>query len=265
TSTAVTQCSFSSWYRKFRAHTFASKIIPLPVAFVEFLLADGIVVEQGRPSCVEQPLLDTSDSETESNDGEDDTETLRSTSFPTLEAQVAEAIQQLGGAVFPKLNWSAPKDAAWIATTRNLHCTTYADILLLMKSSDVVVHDLVHAYDDCQAASSPTDVASPVLVLRQWQTMNPAHEFRCFVRDGCVVAISQRDMAHYAFLEPVQQRAIDAIRQFHADVTSQFALSEFVFDVYFEQLEQSHSMIKLVDFAPWGGTTNPLLFSWEEL
>jgi hypothetical protein len=49
----------------------------------------------------------------------------------------------------------------------------------LLKSSDVAVHDLLHAYDDCRI--STTTKAQPTLILRQWQTINPAHEFRCFV------------------------------------------------------------------------------------
>ncbi len=34
--------------------------------------------------------------------------------FPELYATIQAAIESLGGAVFPKLNWSAPRDASWM-------------------------------------------------------------------------------------------------------------------------------------------------------
>lgn len=38
-------------------------------------------------------------------------------SFPDLEKKLSKGIEKLGGAVFPKLNWSAPRDASWISNT----------------------------------------------------------------------------------------------------------------------------------------------------
>ena len=32
-------------------------------------------------------------------------------------------IIELGGAVVPKLNWSAPKDAIWLSPDKQLKCT----------------------------------------------------------------------------------------------------------------------------------------------
>ncbi|KAI8055219.1 D123-domain-containing protein [Syncephalis plumigaleata] len=248
TDDAITRCSLANWYKQFRGHTFTSKTIPLSTEFTEFLLADGIVLDHQQLTAV---WSDDSDNEVDNDDDDDNTEALQSTSFPAIEEQVTTAIRQLGGSVFPKLTWSAPKDAAWIATTRNLSCTNYSDIILLLKSSDVVVHDLLHAYDDCNTSINVK--AQPTLILRQWQTINPAHEFRCFVRDRQLIAISQRDMTYYAFLEPMKQQIIDVIQQFYTNVISQFTLNDFVFD------------IKLVDFAPFGGSTNPLLFTWNDL
>lgn len=107
-------------------------------------------------------------------------------SFPELEAEMREAIAELGGAVFPKLNWSAPKvrlplrlsplarafasgphycapppspppaahsaqDATWISTTGTLKCDSPSEVFVLLKSSDFVVHDLAHA---CASPSS---------------------------------------------------------------------------------------------------------------
>jgi len=91
--------------------------------------------------------------------------------FPEFNVKVQEAINVLGGCVFPKLNWSAPRvsrfdsqlfiihmnvqyshfsisfclpsqDANWIALNSSLQCQSLSDIFLLFKSSDFITHDL---------------------------------------------------------------------------------------------------------------------------
>jgi hypothetical protein len=79
-------------------------------------------------------------------------------SFPELEAALTAAIEALGGAVCPKLNWSVPRDAAWV-NGGTLRCETPGDVMLLLKSSDFVQHDLdleqtcVRCLDVCMCAS----------------------------------------------------------------------------------------------------------------
>lgn len=62
-------------------------------------------------------------------------------SFPELETAITAAIATLGGAVCPKLSWSVPRDAAWV-NGGTLKCATAGDVMLLLKSSDFVQHDL---------------------------------------------------------------------------------------------------------------------------
>jgi hypothetical protein len=51
---------------------------------------------------------------------------------------------------------------------------------MLLKGSDCIFHDLdVHAK---LPPASPGAAFPVVLVLREWFNLNPAHEFRCFVR-----------------------------------------------------------------------------------
>ncbi|KAK9098133.1 hypothetical protein Syun_025178 [Stephania yunnanensis] len=75
-------------------------------------------------------------------------------SFEDLELKIKDSIQVLGGVAFPKLNWSAPKDSAWIGTTGTLQCTSFREISLLLRSSESLVHDLCHAFDSCVDKSS---------------------------------------------------------------------------------------------------------------
>ena len=44
---AVTACQFAAWYPSFMDVAFASKIIQLPPAFVEYLVQDGVFLPEG--------------------------------------------------------------------------------------------------------------------------------------------------------------------------------------------------------------------------
>lgn len=101
-------------------------------------------------------------------------------SFQELELKLKESIESLGGTVFPKLNWSSPKDTAWISSTGTLKCTSFSEISLLLKSSDSVIHDLRHPYDSCsdKTLSRPPHF---YLALRKWYpSLRPEMEFHCF-------------------------------------------------------------------------------------
>ena len=50
-------------------------------------------------------------------------------------------MQKLGGCVVPKLNWSCPIDSVWISIN-GIRCHSADDVLLLLKASDRVAHDL---------------------------------------------------------------------------------------------------------------------------
>jgi hypothetical protein len=118
-----------------------------------------------------------------------------------LNKLIKEAIEDLGGSCFVKLNWSAPKDAAWIAFGNSLECKTPQDIYLLLKSSDFIMHDLLYAYNDCydKEESQNRNQMQFHLVIREWvgNFINPALEFRCFVKGKKMIAICQRDVRNY--------------------------------------------------------------------
>ena len=46
-------------------------------------------------------------------------------------AAIDKAIDFLGGAISPKLNWSCPKDAVWVATGSTHRCTNADEARLL--------------------------------------------------------------------------------------------------------------------------------------
>ncbi|KAJ3414673.1 hypothetical protein HDV05_006208 [Chytridiales sp. JEL 0842] len=279
TASDVRNCALPAWYDKFRKITLKSIIIPLPEDFVDYLNADGVFLpldSNGQPQPNMEYLRDSdSDSNSSSMDDDDDDHDEESPSwskiphFPELQQRIQDAIEELGGTVFPKLNWSSPKDASWMSLDGTLKCKSISDILLLLKSSDFIAHDLSHAFEICGDApvseeTIPTRPDTFVLVLRKWYDLNPSMEFRCFVKDNRIIGISQRDFVnHYPFL--VQSRAeiesrINAF--FEGEIRTKFPNSSYAFDVY---VNRNNEKVWLVDFSPFGSSTDSLLFSWNEL
>ncbi|GAA5870789.1 hypothetical protein JCM3774_001678 [Rhodotorula dairenensis] len=153
----VLACQFSSWYPRFkRVAPKATVIRPLPEDehLIDFLEADGLFLPDGSGPMGISELSDNSDTdageEDDDDDDDDDDDGLRPTfSFPRLDAEIRSAIAKYDGAVFPKLNWSSPQDAAWMVAGQTMKCQTPADVYLLLKSSDFISHDLDHAFADC--------------------------------------------------------------------------------------------------------------------
>jgi hypothetical protein len=206
-------------------------------------------------------------------------------SFPALEQRISDALEELGGAAFVKLNWSAPVDAVSIAGS--LKATTPGAVFLLLKSSDMITHDLTAAFDRCApaaasaasaastgsaAASAPAAVAvappprvTPTLVLRKWCNLHRSNEWRCFVQRGSLVAACQRDCGTFFPFLSAQSAAVAAtLGAFYLDVAPFAPASHdasYVMDVYVD----TRGRPRLIDFNVFGGSTDPLMFTWEEL
>ncbi|CAD7700352.1 unnamed protein product [Ostreobium quekettii] len=162
----------------------------------------------------------TSTSEEESTDGsegEDSDARVRDyqQEFSSLLADVNSAIEELGGKVAPKLNWSAPLDAVWMLPGRSLKCENADEVVMLLKSSDRVAHDICHAFDHCPGGPS---LPRPdfFLALRKWYDLRPEGEFRAFVRSQELVGASQRDVSQ-PFAMAAGQRATvrELLLEFH--------------------------------------------------
>ncbi|KAF3045394.1 hypothetical protein E8E11_006713 [Didymella keratinophila] len=259
----ILNCSYHSWHPKFRAVTPKARLVPLPAAFLDYLRSDGIVLP---PEETDNPAWSDDDSgifsgPDNNNDGDEEADTDPSVRWRDAHDAIASTIDELGGKVAPKLNWSAPKDATWIAATNSMECSSPNDIYLLLKSSDFITHDLAHAFDD--TAPGPEPDIPYHLVLRKWINLNPSVEFRCFVRGRRLIALCQRDLNHFDFLFGMQDRLARLIQDFFDDkVRDSFPDPDFTFDVY---VPPPHDRVWVVDFNPWAQRTDPLLFSWLEL
>eukprot|EP00850_Spirogloea_muscicola_P004203 SM000018S03568 [mRNA] locus=s18:36257:41918:- [translate_table: standard] len=262
----VLQCQFQNWYPSFRSLSFRSEIVSLPEAFVSYLLEDGVFLPGHSEAIPSKPRQEQWEAHTDDykvlRDEEDTSAEPEVPIFADLCDQLRAAIHRLGGAVVPKLNWSCPKDTTWISPSGSLKCTNPDEVILLLKSSDTLVHDLCHAFEACEDASRerPDEV---VLVLRKWYDLHPGMEFRCFVQDHHLLGVCQRDVAsHYpVLLQKRETLRANLLQFFEKHIKDKFACKSYVFDVYVTRNEQ----VKLVDFNTYGGVTLPLLYTWEEL
>ncbi|KAI0947119.1 hypothetical protein AcV7_009632 [Taiwanofungus camphoratus] len=215
---------FSSWYPRFSSLSIKSTIIrPLSQEFREYLDSDSVFVPEGAEDVPAESTL--SDDEGYDLEGSEEADELqRKFAFPDLDAQIREAISDYG-AVFPKLNFSSPRDSAWILPASSpLKCTSPADVYLLLKSSDFVQHDLDInlVFDGCEPQPSfGADATIHVdyeleLVLRKWYPVDRSRELRCFVRQEVLLGLSQRDPNYYDFWNGpgTQSRVVEAVTHF---------------------------------------------------
>ncbi|KAM3291494.1 cell division cycle protein [Capsicum chacoense] len=266
----VNRCQIQEWYPKFKSDSIKTMIHELPESFIEYLTDDNrpfllplsIDDADALPNRIHKPE-EEEDFEVSEGSEDESEQPLPPPSFPELETKIKESIKALGGSVFPKLNWSAPKDAAWISPTGNLCCNSFSEVALLLRASDSLVHDLCHVYDSC----SDKTVSRPpkfFLALRKWySSLRPEMEFRCFVHNGILVGVSQREVTgFYPALVEKKDELITLIQRFFTNKVKQsFESESYTFDIYVANDER----VKLLDFNPWGAFTLPLLFTWEEL
>lgn len=245
----ILNCSISAWHPKYRNITPKTRIIEIggSVPFMKWLYADGIILPDDDDA-------DYDENEDVSKDWRDLHNTIRNT------------IAELGGAVMPKLNWSAPKDSVHM-NANTMVCRLPSEIYLLLKSSDFISHDLYHAFEDCVNTEENTSLdrydIKYVLALRKsvpgW---NPSVEFRCFVRNKKLLCISQRERGLFPFLHKMRDNILSLIVDFFNIRLGDFEDDNFVFDVY---IPDPYNKVWLVDINPWASWTDPLLFSWKEL
>ncbi|KAK7755395.1 hypothetical protein SLS62_002622 [Diatrype stigma] len=294
----ILHCSYDYWFPKYRTSCIKSRIIPLSPEFVEYIREDGIVLADDDGNAGEgdgddddeewqigptgaQPRIPSgpgSDSDSDSDEDDDDEppKLPPNQRFPELHQAIKDRIAELGGAVAPKLNWSAPQDATWISPHQNtIKCTSPNDVYLLLKSSNFITHDLEHAFDACTPTAAPAAVSAsasvsppassttptptttnptttttsnkstqppfqPVLVLRSYFNPHTAMEFRCFVKHRNLVAISQRDLRHFDFLRSLRADVVARAAQlFNHRLRFTFPERSFAFDVYIPERDGS--------------------------
>jgi hypothetical protein len=269
-------CQFSAWYPRFASCTPRSAIIPLSEAVVSYLtdtssgtitLPEGFCQSCHRASTGEDSWSDCDswdDGPAGVEDESDSEEAAPQHSFPDLLEKINLALVDLGGSAFPKLNWSSPRDAAWM-NGGSLKCFSPGDIMALLKGSTFASHDLEGAFAACRDAQGRIKPDEITLVLRKWCNLQPGMLFRCFVKCGRLQGICQRDCcSFYAYLrEPEFAKRIGELAAvfLREQAAPHFPDPSFVLDIYVDR----RSRVWLIDFNPYCSVTDSLLFSWSEL
>jgi len=153
-----------------------------------------------------------------------------------------------------------------LSTSSRLKCTTPADVYLLLKSSDFAQHDQSPetVFGGCEDASNPPSYDLE-LVLRKWYHVDTSREFRCFVRNGALIGISQREPNPYDYMleSDFKEKVKRTIASFwEREVSGKWPTEDYVFDFLLTRnLESGH----IIDFQPFASKTDSLLFTYEEL
>ncbi|XP_059152680.1 cell division cycle protein 123 homolog [Physella acuta] len=276
----VLNCSFPEWYCNFKGITTESIIIPLPGTFLNYLHTDGVVLpESSNHGIYTKTKKMAMDGDEDDEDIRDDelmkkyeadwatdysSKTAMSPDFGEFDIKVKSAIKSLGGKVFPKLNWSSPKDAHWIAFDKSLMCTCPSDVYLLLKSSQFIAHDLDQPFLMCEDYTPNTHDSSLnfYLILRKWEPPDPSTEFRCFVHENKLIGVCQRNAnKFYPHILNDKKSIVEDISTFLNQSLTVFPDSNYVFDIAYKK----KGCVYLIDFNPYGVVTDALMFTWDEL
>jgi hypothetical protein len=256
TKSQIDECDIKNWYPKLSKFTYKTVIIPLPQEFVDYLNADSCFVPgfEGK-SNNEYDVDSDSDGDTNSVSSQ-----IHIPEFPLLDAAIKEGIEAVGKSAFCKLNWSSPKDASWIAFGNSMQCFTPQDIYILLKASDFINHDLLHAYDYC-IDNNKHSQPEFVLALRAFDSgLELKSEFRCFIKQKKIIAISQRDSNFYEYLSSKKIEIQNAIFEFYDKIQQNVLMDYFCIDVCVVGVS-----VLLIDFNPFCEFTDPLLFEWQDI
>ena len=236
-------CSIAAWYDAHKNVTFKTILVPLPAPFVEWLRSDGpCVLPRTKYGARVTARTHNRDDDCELSDSDDDGAAPH---FPAVEAAIDEAIAAVGGCAFVKLNWSSPKDAAWLGS---LECATAGDAFALLAASSLVKDDAARTVD-------------LVLAVRRFVTVEPSREFRCFVLDGRLVAACQRRV-DTVFRDLSDESTLGEMRaRLRAFFDRALRLpTHCVVDVVIERRSTY-----LVDVNVAAQRTDPLLFEWGDV
>ena len=99
------------------------------------------------------------------------------------------------------------------------------------------------------------------ICVRPYRHMTLAREFRLFVVDGKLAAMSQYNLIrHFYRLDGVKEDYLALAEKFVSDVAWKIPVDRVVIDIYIT----SSNKVMVIDLNPWGEPTSPLLLrKWE--
>ncbi|GLG93678.1 CSON005131 protein [Gryllus bimaculatus] len=184
-TTDIEDFSYEKWYPIFKDEAIESMIIPIAKDELEYLRVGPLILPKEACRKIYHDSSTERNYSVEWSDEDDDSPETEPPTFPVFSNKLKNALNSLGGEVFVKTNWHAPKDATWITTGRTLKCTSLEDIYLLLKSSDLISKDICHEFK----TDNGDNDEKHVVVIKRWMDLHPGSEFRCFVKDHQLIDV----------------------------------------------------------------------------
>ncbi|KAH8739493.1 hydrolase [Cryptosporidium ryanae] len=177
----------------------------------------------------------------------------------------------ISSGIVPKFTWSTPTDATWINENRSLCCKTFEDVLILLKASTKVTHDIENA--------RRKSIKNTLLLREYISTMDEMFEFRVFFGEVKrsyeykIIGISQRNIYNYYeelnVNEDMKKNIVHIIFNFFKnkniinDLFKIYNTKFIALDIYLAKDECEFSVI-IIDSKPLTETST-LLFDKNDL
>ncbi|XP_058820477.1 cell division cycle protein 123 homolog [Topomyia yanbarensis] len=251
-----TACMLVNWYEQFEKNTIKAQIIPIPVDVLKYLRQDMVILPKECANLPSPEIARTKHFNSyndQFSDDEEDGDALPE--FPVFSGKITEAIEKLGGSAFLKSDWHCPKDAQWITLGQTLCVKDITDVYQLLKASSFCKEDF---------AERPPSMSGYHVVLKKWRDIHPGSEFRCFVKNKSLMAISPRHWPSYHEHIAAERSDIvcDIVSLFKEKIKHRFPLNDYVFDVY----RPAKDHVVIMDFSPYGkGHSESLAFDYDQL
>jgi hypothetical protein len=172
-----------------------------------------------------------------------------------LTARLDDALRRFPQGAFVRLGSRSPKDTLASMQTGNRAFNGAQAVRLLTGGSERISFDLRR----CLRAAY-----TPWIFLRRWCEIPPESEFRCFMREGRRVGVSQyHHGSHFEGLDAKQ--TLECLRErilaYFPLLAAHSHMTTAVFDLIITP--GSDRPVTLIELNPYGMSTDPCLFSWS--
>ena len=156
-------------------------------------------------------------------------------------------MKQFPGNCFVSVDLCAPTDTERFAAKRGA-----------VFSPESAWYYLAHS---AKVAASAAAGKLEFVCIRPFRNMSRAREFRLFIHEGKLSAMSQYNLLrHFYRLDGVKEKYLKLADEFLECVEWKIPLEKLVIDIYIT----SSDKVMVVDLNPWGEPTDPLLLrTWE--
>jgi len=255
---------FQNWYPKFAEDSIKARIVNLPLNFLEYLLEDGIFLQNNNKAFLKFKNVESVSSDEDWPSPEENHQS-QTNLFGELYDTINQIIDtNLDGKCFPKLNSLSPSDASWMNWSNTMECSNADQIVLLLKTSDIISDYLTKLLENSKLEDIYSRSDYPfILVLKKYYNVSVGSEFRCFVRNNMLIGISQRyPNKLYPHLNENESKYITQITNFFLKkIKPKFVIAiNYVVDLYIDR-----NRPWIIDISPLLIDTKFCLFSWDEL